>query len=314
MARVIVVAGEALMDLLVHPDGRVDAAPGGGPFTTARTIGRLGLPVSFLGAISNDRFGRRLAGVLEADGVDLRRVPRTELPTPLAIAELDEEGSATYRFHLAGTAAAGLSLEDAVGTIAAGPAALHVGSLGLTVEPLATALAAAVAELPRSTLLMVDPNCRAAVITDPVAYVARLQRVMARATIVKVSVEDLAYIIPGTNPGDAARFLVAAGAGVVVVTDGPRPVRVVAPGVAFEVLVPPVTVVDTVGCGDAFGGALLARWVERGLGRSETHDEAALREAVALAITVSGMTAGRAGADPPRRVHVDAWPPRMGMG
>ncbi len=39
---------------------------------------------------------------LEADGVDLRWAPRTDAPTTLAIAELDEDGSATYRFHIAG--------------------------------------------------------------------------------------------------------------------------------------------------------------------------------------------------------------------
>ena len=58
----IVVAGEALMDLIVAPDGSVAANPGGGPYNTARTIARLGQPVMFLGRISSDRFGRRPAG------------------------------------------------------------------------------------------------------------------------------------------------------------------------------------------------------------------------------------------------------------
>jgi fructokinase len=307
MARVIVVAGEALIDLIVHPDGRVVAVPGGGPYNTARTIGRLGLEVSFLARISTDRFGRRLAAELEADGVDLERAPLTDAPTTLAIAELDEDGTATYRFHLDGTAAVGLTLEEARAALADAPAAVHVGTLGLAVEPLATAIGAAAAELPRTTLLMVDPNCRAAVIADPSAYVARLHRILARAGIVKASVEDLAYISPGTTPVDAARFLVAAGAGVVLVTDGPRPVRVVAPGVAFEIAVPPVKVVDTVGSGDAFGGAFLARWIERGHGRAGTQDEAALRDAVTLAIEVAGITGGRPGADPPRRAEVAGW-------
>ena len=45
MEVMIVVAGEALIDLIVHLDGRLTAVPGGGPFNTARTIARLGLPV-----------------------------------------------------------------------------------------------------------------------------------------------------------------------------------------------------------------------------------------------------------------------------
>jgi fructokinase len=311
---VIVVAGEALIDLLLHADGHLAAVLGGGPYNTARTIGRLGLDVAFLGRISSDRFGRRLADELEADGVDLRWASRTDAPTTLAIAELDDDGTATYRFHLDGTAAVGLTLYEAHAAIAAGPAAVHVGSLGLAVEPLATALTAAVAELSRTTLLMVDPNCRPAIIPDPVAYVGRLRRVLTRAAIVKVSVEDLAYISPGATPVDAARLLVASGVGVVLVTDGPRPVRVFASGVAFDVAVPPVNVVDTVGSGDAFGGAFLARWIERGLGRSGMQDESALREAVTLAISVAGITGGRAGADPPRRADVADWPAPVRMG
>jgi Sugar kinases, ribokinase family len=60
MSPMIVVAGEALIDLIVHRDGRLAAVPGGGPFNTARTIARLGVPVAFLGRLSDDRFGRIL--------------------------------------------------------------------------------------------------------------------------------------------------------------------------------------------------------------------------------------------------------------
>jgi fructokinase len=302
---VIVVAGEALIDLLVQPDDDVIATPGGGPYNTARTIARLDVEVAFLGGLSTDRFGRRLARQLESDGVDLGSAVRTDAPTTLAIAELDSEGGATYRFHLAGSSAVGLSLDEARTVLARPPAAVHVGTLGLAIEPIASSLAGLVAELPPSTLLMVDPNCRPAAVTDASAYVSRLRRILARAAIVKASVEDLAYLIPGAAPADAARHLVATGSGVVLITDGPRPARIVGTGIDLEVPVPRVAVVDTVGCGDAFGGAFLARWVERGFGRAEVRDEAALRDAATFAVRVASITAGRAGADPPRRAEVD---------
>ena len=53
----IVVAGEALIDLILYPDLRLTAVAGGGPFNTARTIGRLGGEVAFVGRLSTDRFG-----------------------------------------------------------------------------------------------------------------------------------------------------------------------------------------------------------------------------------------------------------------
>ena len=72
----IVVAGEALIDLIAAPDGTLAAIPGGGPYNCARTVARLGGRVIFLGRISTDHFGRMLHANLVADGVDVDRVDR----------------------------------------------------------------------------------------------------------------------------------------------------------------------------------------------------------------------------------------------
>jgi len=58
---VIVVAGEALIDLVPADDGTLVPHAGGGPFNTARALGRLGCPVAYLGRVSTDRFSARLA-------------------------------------------------------------------------------------------------------------------------------------------------------------------------------------------------------------------------------------------------------------
>ena len=129
---VIVVAGEALIDLVVAVDGSVSAKLGGGPFNVARTIGRLGGAVSFLGTISTDRFGSQLFDQLIADGFDPVATVRTDSPTTLAAAELDPTGSAKYRFYFNGTSAPAL---DEVPSGLDHPAAVHVGTLGLVLEP-----------------------------------------------------------------------------------------------------------------------------------------------------------------------------------
>ena len=54
----------------------------------------------------------------------------------------------------------GLGLADARRSLSPAPDALHVGTLGLTMEPIADSLAAVVAEVPEETFVMVDPNCR----------------------------------------------------------------------------------------------------------------------------------------------------------
>ena len=142
MRRVIVVIGEALIDLLVRPDGRVEAAPGGGPFNTARTIARLGQRVAFAGRLSTDAFGRRLRDALAADEVDLDLVDSTDDPTTLAVVEAGAAKAAEYRFYLDGTSAPGLgpAVVERIDT----PSALHVGTLGLVLEPLGSTVELAV--------------------------------------------------------------------------------------------------------------------------------------------------------------------------
>lgn len=308
MAPMIVVAGEALIDLLVHPDGRLAATPGGGPFNTARTIGRLEEEVAYLGCLSSDHFGGVLREALTRDGVDLSLAGTTDAPTTLAVAELDERGAATYRFHTAETSAPGLSQGAVAAAFATRPRAFHLGTLGLVLEPMASALAGGAAYAPDETLVMLDPNCRPLVIPVRATYLDRLHAVMARADVVKVSADDLAYLAPGAAVVEAARTLLDRGPSVVLVTDDGRAVVVLTQAGTFEVPVPAVKVVDSVGAGDAFGGAFLARWVGRGLRRPDLTDPTALRDAVTLAIEVAGLTCQRPGADPPRRADL-RWPP-----
>jgi len=149
----IVVAGEALIDLLAHPDGRMVAVPGGGPFNTARTIGRLGGTVGFLGRLSTDRFGTLLRDALVRDGVDLSLTTSTDEPTTLAVAELDERGAATYRFHTAETSAPGLTV-DAVRAALADALGVRVGRPVELTGDQAVAMAAIREDLARPTPML----------------------------------------------------------------------------------------------------------------------------------------------------------------
>jgi fructokinase len=299
----IVVAGECLVDLLLSPDGRLDPRPGGGPYNAARALARLGTPCAFLGRISGDRFGSLLREELRRDGVDLTYAIPTQAPTTLAVAELDGDGGASYRFYLRDTAAPGLRLDD-VPALPEGLEWLHVGTLALALEPVATTLEVVAATVQPDALVMVDPNCRPGVVADRDAYTARIARLTALADVVKVSVEDLAYLAPGVDERIAARRLVSAGARVVLLTDGPRGVRIVTG--AGEAVVPavPALVVDTVGAGDAFGAAFLSHWSEHGLGRDELADLELLRAAAAFATRVASLTCERAGAMPPTRADL----------
>ncbi|MEA2190724.1 MAG: fructokinase [Solirubrobacteraceae bacterium] len=295
----VLVGGEALYDLVAHDDGSLTGHPGGGPFNTARTIGRLGQPVAYLGRLSTDRLGETHARMLCEDGVDLSATQRTGEPSTLALASLDADGVAGYSFYAAGTAAPGLTPAAALAALPAELSALHVGTLGLVLEPLAAALEAVVARMAGRTLVVVDPNIRPWVIAAADLFRARLEHVLQMADVVKVSEEDLAWLSPGVPAPEAARALLAYGPKIVLLTQGPAGATVVSAHADFEVAPVAVEVVDTIGAGDAFGGGFLAWWSSHGLGRDELSRDGLVVEAARFAAVVAGRTVAVAGASPP---------------
>ena len=295
---VIHVMGEALVDLIIRPDGSLSAVTGGGPFNLARAAARLGAPVTFAGGISDDAFGARIMEQLHLDGVITPLVQRHGLPTTLALASVDVAGTATYTFYTQGTAAAEVSAHE----IAPGPGVtvLATGTLGLVMEPVASSIESVLRDASDEMLVFVDPNCRPSVITDRDSYVERLLRMLAHADVVKVSTEDMEFLRPGIAPASAAAALLDIGPSSVLLTDGGRAVTVLHRRGRDIVPVPRVDVVDTVGAGDAFGGAFLAFWSADGRGRADIDDVAALIDTAHRAVQVSAITCTREGADPPR--------------
>ena len=292
---VIVVVGEALVDLVIDANGAVTAALGGAPVNTSRACGRLGADVCFGGTISVDRFGSMLAAQLAADNVALDLVERCDEPTTLAVAELDERGAASYRFYVDGTSAPSYTtkLEDRR------PDWLFTGGLGLVFEPMADTVEVMLDDRPAACAVMIDVNCRPRIVRDRDRYLSRLHRVVERADVVKVSDDDLAYLTPGVAPLDAARTLLAHGPRAVLLTAGGAAVHVLTPDGELDVPVPRVDVVDTIGAGDAFSGGFLAWWFGSGRTAEQLGSLEHLTPAVAAATEVAGIVCTRRGADPP---------------
>jgi fructokinase len=304
---VIVVCGEALIDRISPPTPTSQPidSPGGGPFTTARALARLGTATQFLGRLSTDAFGQQLRDLLAADGADLAMTSIGPEPTTLAVIEVDPEGHAAYHFVSDGTSAPNLT--EQMVPVAFDPAvtAVHIGTLGLVFEPIATTLAALVDREHSKRLVMVDPNIREPMLDGAVGYRPRLNRIIAQSTIVKASDADVAWLFPTLSLLEAARALLARGPKLVVVTLGAEGAVGMTANAELRVPAPAVEVVDTIGAGDAFGAALLAWLHDHGkLSRGLRLERDELRAALEFACLVASLTCTRAGADPPWRTEL----------
>lgn len=304
----IVVGGEALVDL-VEEHGLLTPVPGGGPFNTAIALGRLGIPVAFLGTLSNDEYGGLLGRLLVDAGVDVSLVRRSDAPTPLAIVHRHGDGENAYTFYLTGTSLTDLPPE-AVPALPEHVSAIHVGTLGLAVDPPAAAFEALLDREARRRTIVLDPNVRPPVFGDQRSYRARFERLARLAHVVKMSDHDAAWIYPELERADILERVLALGPGLVAITMGTQGAVAGSRRGRAHVPAVPITVVDTVGAGDVFGAALLAALVERDAldpGATRSLDDALLEEAVAYALTASAITCTRRGAVPPSRTEIDAW-------
>lgn len=300
MTRFLVV-GEALVDVVPGAEGPRDL-PGGSLANVALTLGRLGRDVTLVTALADDERGRLVRSWLEESDVAVAaHVPSTGRTSSAAVT-LDADGVASYEFDIA------WELGDVDVTAAD---VLHVGSIATFLEPGGTAVRDAVRRARGRAVVGVDPNIRPALIKDADAVRARVEEIVALADVVKVSDEDLAWFAPGVDPLDVARRWSAWGAGLVVVTRGGDGAWLLRhDGRLLEVPGRRVDVVDTVGAGDTFMGALLDALADRGVtgadgaARLRALSDAALATAARAAAAAASVTVSRAGANPPTRAEL----------
>ncbi|MFD8717748.1 carbohydrate kinase [Streptomyces sp. NPDC059629] len=311
----VTVIGEALIDLVqLDAPGDYRARPGGSPFNVAVGLARLGHRSALMARLADNAFGRILCAHATAEDIDLTYAPAAAEPTTLAVVSMDAEGRASYDFYLEGTADWQWT-ETETAHVPPDTAVLHFGSVASWTSPASEHIHATVQRLRASgtTLISYDPNVRPVLLGDPARGRQAVERSVGVAHIVKASREDVEWLYPATPIEQVAARWLELGALLVVITDGPDGAHAF-PTHAQSVTRPgrKVTVVDTVGAGDAFTSGLLGGLLRRGLHTPESVAAATatvLAAAVDDAVLVSALTCERMGADPPTarpRPHLPA--------
>jgi fructokinase len=302
----IICCGEALIDMipLQGAEGEQGFQPlvGGAIFNTAIGLGRLGQKVAMVSGISNDLFGQQLVDALSASKVKTNLLTRSDLPTTLAFVRLTN-GNASYTFYDENSAGRSLAL-GAIPSLPSSASCLYFGGISLISEPGADAYCALAEREAGKRVIMLDPNIRPSFITDEKTYRQRIIRMIAVADIIKVSDEDLDWLVPGgADIAEKVIRLRQPANQLIIVTRGSDACLAFGPrGLLVEEPVQKAEVVDTVGAGDTFNSGLLASLNEQGC--LTKADIAALQvdqvsKALAYGAKVAAITVSRAGANPP---------------
>lgn len=294
----ILCCGEAVLDMV--PAALADGGagfrpvPGGAALNSAVALARQGVVAGFVGALSTDPAGERLAAHLRTEGVTLTHATRSDRPCPLALAQPVVEGT---RFDLydIGTAGALYATSDLPDPLPGSVQALIFGGISLIAPPAAEAFETLARREGTERLIWLDLNIRPGLVREAESYRARLLRMAALADVVKASDEDLHWLGPGALDrlrADAPLLLHTRGAQGAVAMAGVEIVALPAPR---------AEVVDTVGAGDIFNAAFLAHLAHAGLlAKPLALPDEALRAALAHGIRAASDSVTRPGADAPR--------------
>lgn len=300
------VCGEALFDVFLDDeDGpgtlRFDARAGGSPFNVAIGLARLGGSSALLTGISTDMLGSRLVKLLESESVSTDYLIRSGRRTTLSLVALDEAGHAEYVFYGLGSADCSVT-KDELPIIGPEITGFHFGSYSLVVQPVADAFSA-VATAAGEQFVSVDPNVRPTVEPDLDIWRTRVAEYVGYADLLKISAEDLGFLYPNSSSENKAADWLDAGVQAIVVTDGANDVQAWTNSSHTVRVTPPAfDVVDTVGAGDSFQAALLARLAYKGNPKSAVAslDAVQLEALVRYALQAASVTCSRRGADLPR--------------
>lgn len=310
----ILVCGEALVDLFAGA-GEGSERParivaGGSPFNVAIGLARLGVESAFLGGISRDGFGCMLADLLAREDVDGRYLVRTDRLSTISVVATGKDGHPSYSFHGEGAADRSLVPADLPPVLPDAVRALTFGSYTMAVEPVGSTYALLAERERGRRVISVDPNLRPTVIGDMARWHGAAERFYRAATLIKASDEDIRIAWEGQlTIAEAAGYWLDLGAQLVVVTQGGQ--GATAYSAAGQVAVPghKVAVQDTVGAGDTFHAALLARLAHTGRLEPDaiaTLDREALAGLLVYATAAAAITVTRRGADLPTAAEVEA--------
>lgn len=252
------VLGDAVVDLLPDGEGRLLQCPGGAPANVAVGIARLGGQSAFIGRVGDDPFGRFMSKTLADERVDVKYMRLDPVHrTSTVVVDLDDHGERSFTFMV--RPSADLFLESAdLPTFSAGEW-LHVCSIALSAEPSRSATFQAMAAIREAGgYVSFDPNIRPDLWQDENELRRCLEQALQSADVVKLSVEELAFLTGDVQVNVGLDTLMArCPARLVLVTQGKEGVIAWHEGTVKHYPATPVQCVDTTGAGDAFVAGLL---------------------------------------------------------
>ncbi|WP_405522451.1 5-dehydro-2-deoxygluconokinase [Streptomyces canus] len=232
---------------------------GGSPTNVAVAATRYGHSSAVITKTGRDPFGDFVRQALESYGVDSRFVGTSDIaPTPVTFCEIFPPDDFPLYFYRLPKAP---DLDITAGELDLGAvrdaAVLWVTGTGLSAEPSRSATLAALAHRAKAGATVFDLDWRPMFWADPDQARGFYAQALRHTTVAVGNLDECEVATGEREPYAAAKALLAAGVELAIVKQGPKGVLAMdRDGSTAEIPPVPVEVVNGLGAGDAFGGAL----------------------------------------------------------
>ena len=231
---------------------------GGSATNVAVAAARHGLASAVMTGVGDDPFGRFVSREIARLGVDNRFVEVVPgLNTPVTFCEIFPPDNFPIYFYREPIAPDLMIRADALDLEAIRSARIYWSTVtGLSKEPSRAAHFAAWAERERAAETVLDLDYRPMFWSDPAEARAQVAAALEHVTVAVGNREECEIAVGETDPHRAADALLERGVRLAIVKQGPKGVLAKTRDETVEVAPFEVTVVNGLGAGDGFGGAL----------------------------------------------------------
>lgn len=272
-------------------------SPGGSIFNTAAILSRLGIRGGIFSQISGDPLGKYLSEFLEKEKLNTKFIKKSlNSKTPLAIALIDKNGIPEYSFYKDDSPSLEIEFQKA-GAVFKKLKAVYLGS-SFSYSDATFKISEKFLNIAKNNGITAfyDPNIRPGQITHPAQARQRIEKLISKVDILKLSEDDLSFISGSGNLKDSLKKLNKRINACIILTLGKNgAIFLDKKGMFLEIKPFKVNVKDTIGAGDAFGAGLLFKFCKsRGIKNFFCNmKENMIFAAGASAITCSGYGALR---------------------
>ncbi len=268
MRRVIGI-GETVLDIIFKGEKPLQAVPGGSAFNAIISLGRAGLPASFISETGNDRVGLWVKRFLRENGVDDKGVcVFPDSKSPISLAFLDESNNADYLFYKDHP-------HDQLDFVYPEVNESDVVVFGsfFAINPVVRPQVAGFLEYAHKhgAILYYDLNYRASHKSDLLRVTPNIIENLELADIVRGSNEDFEVMYRKNNADAVYRSEISFYTKKFIYTQGSRPIELRAEGgFAKQYEVPQLEqVVSTIGAGDNFNAGIVYGLFKNGIMRED---------------------------------------------